>query len=134
MCFWNNPNYSQKIEKPNSLKVFESMKIQMTYTGLPKQSLLMLRQTTILSTWSYSLLCPNYFYWLRFPLYSYLCGETFWGISCEKSRFYTKKHIFFNFRGWGGGALGASPFGSAPVAVIACIIRLRTNSTIHTKI
>ena len=25
--------------------------------------------------------------------------ENFWGISCEKSRFYAKNHIFFNFRG-----------------------------------
>jgi hypothetical protein len=30
------------------------------------------------------------------------CGgrrEKFWGISCEKSRFYAKNHIFSNFRG-----------------------------------
>ena len=31
--------------------------------------------------------------------------EICWGISCEKSRFYAKKIIFFtNFRGGGGGA------------------------------
>ena len=36
--------------------------------------------------------------------------ENFWGISCEKSRFYAKKknHIFSNFRG-GGRAPGAPP-------------------------
>ena len=30
------------------------------------------------------------------------CGgrrEQFWGISCEKSRFYAKKSYFYNFRG-----------------------------------
>jgi hypothetical protein len=30
--------------------------------------------------------------------------ENFWGISCEKSRFYTKKSYFSNFKGEGGGA------------------------------
>ena len=39
------------------------------------------------------------------------CGgrrEIFWGISCEKSRFYAKNNIFSNFR---GGARGcASPW------------------------
>ena len=29
--------------------------------------------------------------------------ENFWGISCEKSRFYAKKSYFSNFRGGGGG-------------------------------
>ena len=29
--------------------------------------------------------------------------ENFWGISCEKSRFYAKKSYFSNFRGRGGG-------------------------------
>ena len=28
--------------------------------------------------------------------------EKFWGISCEKSRFYAKKSYFSNFRGGGG--------------------------------
>ena len=43
--------------------------------------------------------------------------ENFWGISCEKSRFYAKKNIFFsNFRG-GVGAPGAPPPpGSAPAS------------------
>ena len=38
-------------------------------------------------------------------------ARNFWGISCEKSRFYAKKnHIFSNFRGGGGGrAPGAPP-------------------------
>ena len=41
--------------------------------------------------------------------------ENFWGISCEKSRFYAKKSYFFsNFRGVGGRA-GAP--GSAPAVV-----------------
>jgi hypothetical protein len=45
------------------------------------------------------------------------CGgrrENLWGISCEKSRFYAK--FFFSILG--GGAPGARPSGSAPVAVI----------------
>ena len=33
--------------------------------------------------------------------------EHFWGISCEKSRFYAKKHIFSNFRG--GARAGCAP-------------------------
>ena len=37
--------------------------------------------------------------------------EKFWGISCEKSRFYTKKSYFFQFKGGGG---GAPPPESAP--------------------
>jgi hypothetical protein len=43
--------------------------------------------------------------------------ENIWGISCEKSRFYAKKIIFFPILGGGGGggvALGAHPPGSAP--------------------
>ena len=36
----------------------------------------------------------------------------FWGISCEKSRFYAKKSYFFQFQG--GCAPGAPPAGSAP--------------------
>ena len=32
--------------------------------------------------------------------------EKFWGISCEKSRFYAKKLYFSNFRGGGGGGGG----------------------------
>ena len=41
-------------------------------------------------------------------------ARNFWGISCEKSRFYAKKnHIFSNFRG-GGRASGAPPSESAP--------------------
>ena len=45
------------------------------------------------------------------------CGgrrEKFWGISCEISRFYAKKIIFFPILG-GGGAHPAPPSGSAPV-------------------
>ena len=38
--------------------------------------------------------------------------ENFWGISCEKSRFYAKKIIFFPILG--GRAPGASPPESAP--------------------
>ena len=48
------------------------------------------------------------------------CGgrrEHFWGISCEKSRFYAKKIIFFQILGGVGCAPGAQPPppGSAPV-------------------
>ena len=43
--------------------------------------------------------------------------ENFWGISCKKSRFHTKKHILSNIRG-GGGARRVRPPppppGSAP--------------------
>jgi len=39
--------------------------------------------------------------------------EHFWGISCEKSRFYAKKSYFFPILG--GRAPGAPPSGSAPV-------------------
>jgi hypothetical protein len=39
--------------------------------------------------------------------------ENLCGISCEKSRFTPKNHIFSNIRG--GGAPGAPPPGSAPV-------------------
>jgi hypothetical protein len=40
-------------------------------------------------------------------------ARNFWGISCEKSRFYAKKnHIYSNFRG--GRAPGAPPPESAP--------------------
>jgi hypothetical protein len=35
--------------------------------------------------------------------------ENFWGISCEKSRFYAKKSYFFPILGGGGGA-GAPPW------------------------
>ena len=40
------------------------------------------------------------------------CGgrrENFWGISCEKSRFYPQKIIFFPILGGGGRAEGAPP-------------------------
>ena len=44
--------------------------------------------------------------------------ENFWGISCEKSRFYAKKnHIFSNFRGGGAPGVRAPPPGSAPGVV-----------------
>jgi hypothetical protein len=48
--------------------------------------------------------------------------ENFWGISCEKSRFYAKKSYFFPILGgWRGGAPrgrgGAPPLGSAPALV-----------------
>jgi hypothetical protein len=36
----------------------------------------------------------------------------FWGISCEKSRFYANKSYFFQFKG--GGGTGCIPPGSAP--------------------
>ena len=35
--------------------------------------------------------------------------EHFWGISCEKSRFYAKKIIFFPILGGGGGARRVRP-------------------------
>ena len=40
--------------------------------------------------------------------------EAFWGISCEKSRFYAKKSYFFPILGGGG----APPSGSALVLII----------------
>ena len=47
------------------------------------------------------------------------CGgrrENLWGISCEKSRFYAKKIIFFPILG--GRAPGAPPSGSAPALTV----------------
>ena len=46
--------------------------------------------------------------------------DNFWGISCEKSRFYSKKSYFFPILG-GGGELrvpGAPPPGFAPDNII----------------
>jgi hypothetical protein len=40
------------------------------------------------------------------------CGgrrENFWGISCEKSQFYSKNNIFFNFKEGGGHVSGVPP-------------------------
>ena len=50
--------------------------------------------------------------------------ENFWGISCEKSRFYVKKSYFFQFQG--GRAPGAPPPppGSAPAYSITTILFL----------
>ena len=45
--------------------------------------------------------------------------EHFWGISCEKSRFYAKNYIFSNFMGGGG---GWTPPGSVPGASIQKLI------------
>jgi hypothetical protein len=50
--------------------------------------------------------------------------EHFWGISCEKSRFYAKKHIFSNFRG-GGRAPGVPPW------IRPCILSLDTDETVR---
>ena len=45
--------------------------------------------------------------------------ENFWGISCEKSRFYAKEnHLFSNFRG------GAPP-GSAPASITSSTTLLK---------
>jgi hypothetical protein len=41
--------------------------------------------------------------------------ENFWGISCEKSRFYTKKILFFPILG--GRAPDAPPAGSTPAYI-----------------
>ena len=49
--------------------------------------------------------------------------EHFWGISCEKSRFYAKKSYFFPILGGGGRAPGALPPGSAPVLQIYKLYR-----------
>jgi hypothetical protein len=40
--------------------------------------------------------------------------EHFWCISCEKSRFSPKNHIFSNFRGGGGGREPGAPPGYTP--------------------
>ena len=50
--------------------------------------------------------------------------ENVWGISCEKSRFYAKKIIFFPILG--GCAPGAPPFGSAPGLCLALTIHACT--------
>ena len=41
-------------------------------------------------------------------------ARNFWGISCEKSRFYANKIIFLPILGGEGGAPGAPPPESAP--------------------
>jgi hypothetical protein len=43
--------------------------------------------------------------------------EHFWGISCEKSRFYAKKSYFFQFLRGGGGGRRMLPPESAPVYI-----------------
>ena len=40
--------------------------------------------------------------------------ENFWGISCEKSRFYAKKSYFFPILGGGGGGGGGAPGAPLP--------------------
>ena len=50
------------------------------------------------------------------------CGgrrENFWGISCEKSRFYAKKIIFFPILGGGGGGGGGRRCAPPPPLVSA---------------
>ena len=47
--------------------------------------------------------------------------EKFWGISCEKSRFYAKKLFLFQFYGEGGGRR-VRPLGSVPGASIQKLI------------
>ena len=42
----------------------------------------------------------------------------FWGISCEKSRFYAKKITFFPILGRGSAGFAPPPPGSAPAAKI----------------
>ena len=54
------------------------------------------------------------------------CGgrrENFWGISCEKSRFYAKKSYFFPILG------GGRPPGSSPVIYLS--LRLVMSNTYH---
>jgi hypothetical protein len=46
--------------------------------------------------------------------------EQFWGISCEKSRFYAKNHFFSNFRGGLPPPGCPPPPGSAPVLCSTC--------------
>ena len=55
------------------------------------------------------------------------CGggrENFWGISCEKSRFYAKKIIFFQILG--GGAPGAPPPLDPPLNILYDILDFTT--------
>jgi hypothetical protein len=49
--------------------------------------------------------------------------ENIWGISCEKSRFYAKNHIYFNFR---KARAGCAPPGPTPGREICHIKRKRT--------
>ena len=54
--------------------------------------------------------------------------EFFWGILCEKSRFYAKKSYFFQFQGGGGAHRVSPPPGSAPALFIrslSCLIQVK---------
>ena len=49
-------------------------------------------------------------------------ARNFWGISCEKSRFYAKKIIFFfNFRG--GARAGCAPSLNPPLGLVRAYLR-----------
>ena len=47
--------------------------------------------------------------------------EHFWGISCEKSRFYAKNSYFFPILGGGGGAPGAPPPWIRPCSLLLTV-------------
>ena len=51
-------------------------------------------------------------------------ARNFWGISCEKSRFYAKKIIFFPILGGGGGGGGAGCAPLNPPLIYACFLTL----------
>ena len=46
--------------------------------------------------------------------------ENIWGILCEKSRFYAKNHIFFQFKGGGRAGCAPPPLESAPACESNC--------------
>ena len=52
--------------------------------------------------------------------------ENFWGISCEKSRFYAKKSYFSNFR---GGGEGHQVFLLIPLFIIPMVAKTRLSDT-----
>ena len=55
------------------------------------------------------------------------CARNFWGISCEKSRFYAKKIIFFPILGGEGARAGCAPPLNPPLITVFTIFRLLTD-------
>ena len=60
-------------------------------------------------------------------------GENIWGISCEKSRFYAKKIIFFPILGGGGGG-GARRVRLPPKSALAITTNIVSPNPVHGEV